>query len=124
MEQLKMKTYMAWINCFQRNLSPVDFLYKKGIKEVIVYGVTDLGEKFVTELLNKNYPIKAIVDGRIISGGYDYRGIPIISKSVLISAKYRDVCVIVTAMAFWNEIKVQLKEQEITNIMSLLELME
>lgn len=124
MNELKLGTCLAWIDCLQRHGSPIDTLIQREIKEVIVYGISDLGKRFINEAIYKGYPIKAITDIKILRGNYDYRDIPLIRKNDLTLDEYKDVCVVVTSMVFWYEIKAQLNGLGIENVVSLLDLME
>lgn len=124
MNELKLGTCLAWIDCLQCHKSPIDTLIQREIKEVIVYGIADLGKRFINEAICKGYPIKAITDVKVLRGNYDYRAIPLIRRDDLTLDEYKDVCVVVTSMTFWDEIKEQLEGLGIGNVVSLLELME
>ncbi len=115
---------MAWVKCLQKNKSPIDALCRRGIYEVIVYGILDLGETFVTEAINRGYKIKAITDAKVKVGNYTYRDIPVITREDLSLPEYNETYVVITAINSFDEIKAQLEENRITNIFSLYELME
>ncbi len=124
MNELKIATCLRWIDCLQNANSPIDALIKKGVDKVVVYGIADLGLRFVNEAVKKNYTIAAITDAKINLGDYSYRGIPVIRRNDLILPRYEDCEVVVTAMSFYEEIKKQLEEYHVKKIISLLELME
>jgi len=121
---LKIKTCLAWIDCLQQYKSPIDTLVQREIKEVIVYGTADLGKRFISEAIHKGYSIKAITDARVLKGNYDYRGIPLIKKDDLMLDEYKDICVVVTSMTFWDEVREELNHLGVRKVVSLLDLME
>lgn len=120
----KWETCLAWVRCLQRNKSPVDALYRRGINEVIVYGIVDLGETFVSEAINRGYSIKAITDAKVKKGNYTYREIPVITREMLSLPQYKETYVVITVINCFDEIKAYLEGNQITNIVSLYELME
>ena len=124
MEQPKVTTCLAWINCLQRNRSPVDTLNKRNIEEIIVYGVADLGELFINEAITKNFEIIGITDQKIKVGNYAYRGINVLPRNELGLPKYRDKCVVVTSMTSFEQIKQQLMKENVNNVISLWELLD
>lgn len=117
----KMDTAMAWIRCMQRDSSPIGNLRKSGIDEIIVYGITELGELLVREALLKQYKVLGITDRKIACGGYFFYDVPVISKDRL--DYYRDKCIVITSMMFWEEIERELRERGHQHIVTLRELM-
>jgi len=120
----KLETALAWISCLQQGKSPIDTLGQMGIEQVIVYGIADLGEKFVYEARRKGYKVLAIVDKRVEQGSYTFDGIPIITISDLQLESYRNEKIVITAMSFWEEIKKDLQSRGVRNILSIRELIE
>ena len=120
---LKFYTACLWIASMQNNISPIDNLRKKEIDSVIVYGITELGELFVKEAINKQFNIKAIADKSVNNGNYTYNNIPVISINELLSSQYRHEYIVITAMSFEMEIREELNAIGIKNIISLLDLL-
>lgn len=124
MRLTKWATCLAWVKCLQKNKSPIDELRRKGIDEVIVYGIVDLSETFVEEAISRGYSIKAITDAKVKAGNYLYRDIPVISRETLCLPEYRESYVVITVINRFDEIRTQLASNHITNILSLYDLME
>lgn len=117
----KMDTAMAWIRCLQREGSPIDSLRKLGVDEIITYGITELGELLVSEALLKKYKVLGITDRKIVCGGYFFHDVPVISRNRLDC--YKDKCIVITSMMFWEEIERELRERGHQHIVTLRELM-
>lgn len=117
----KMDTAMAWIRCMQRGSSPIDSLLKLGIDEIVVYGITELGELLVSEALLKKYKVLGITDRKVACGGYFFHDVPVINRDRL--DNYKDKCVVITSMMFWGEIEKELRERGHQRIVTLRELM-
>jgi hypothetical protein len=117
----KMDTAMAWIRCMQRGSSPIDSLLKSGIYEIVVYGITELGELLVSEALLKKYKVLGITDRKVACGGYFFHNVPVISRDRL--DNYKDKYIVITSMMFWEEIEKELRERGYQHIATLRELM-
>lgn len=117
----KLEAALAWIRCMQRGRSPIDRLREKEIEQIIVYGITELGELLVEEAYQKKYKVAAITDRAVREGGYEYQGIPVIRRKDI--EKYRDEVIVVTSMAFWEEIKDELYLEGCRRVISLRELL-
>lgn len=118
---LKLDTALAWIRCAQKGKSPIDRLREKQIKQIVVYGITELGELLIEEAYEKQYKILAITDQAVREGGYEYRGIPIIRRQDV--GKYSGEVFVVTSMTFWEEIKDELHAEGCRRVMALRELL-
>lgn len=117
----KLMTSILWIKCLLRGKSPFERLRKEGIDEIIIYGITELGEMLVQESLNEGYKVIGITDQKAVKGQYDFQNIPVLTINEL--CNYKEKCIVVTAVMFWDEIKVQLNEGGYTNVIPLWELM-
>lgn len=118
---LKLMTSIAWIRCLIAGRSPFELLRQKGINEIIVYGATELGELLVREALKEGYKVSGITDKRVVKGQYCFEGVPILTVDELSCRK--ETYVVVTAVAFWEEIKTELGERGIHKIIALWDLM-
>lgn len=116
----KMDTAMAWIRCMQRGGSPIDNLRKSGMDEIIVYGITELGELLVNEALLKEYKVLGITDRKVACAGYSFHDVPVISRDQLDC--HKDKCIVITSMMFWEEIEKELRERGHQHIVTLREL--
>ncbi len=117
----KMDTALAWIQCMHRGGSPIDTLRKSDIDEIIVYGITELGELLVNEALLKKYKVIGITDRKVIYGEYFFHDIPVINRDQL--DFYKDKYIVITSMMFWEEIERELRERGHQHILTLMELM-
>lgn len=117
----KLETALAWIRCVQKGKSPIDRLREKDIEQVIVYGITELGEFLVREACIKQFKVLAITDRAIQEGGYEYHGIPVLKRKDI--AKYKDEAIIVTSMTFWEEIRDELQTEGCKYVIALRELL-
>lgn len=117
----KLETALAWIRCMQKEKSPIDNLREKGIEQIVVYGITELGELLIEEAHAKQYKILAVTDRAVREGEYEYRGIPIIKRKDI--EKYRDEVIVVTSMSFWEEIRDELQAEGCKHVIALRELM-
>lgn len=117
----KLETALAWIGCMQKGKSPIDRLREEGIKQIFVYGITELGKFLIKEAQLKNYKILAITDRAVREGGYEYQAIPIIRRKDI--GLYRDEVIVVTSMTFWEEIRDELQAEGCRHIISLRELL-
>lgn len=117
----KLETAIAWIKCMQKGQSPIDKLCQNKIEEIIVYGVTELGVLLVEEARIKDYRIIGITDRKITTGDYFYQKIPMLSREQL--GAYKEKCIVITSMAFWYDIRVELEEEGYKNVIALRELL-
>ncbi len=117
----KMMTAFAWIRCLLNGSSPLKQLRTKGINEIIVYGIAELGNLLIYEALKERYKIIGVTDKKIIVGQYDFEGIPILSRQDLCA--YKDKCIVVTAVGFWREIYRELEHIGCSNVIALWELL-
>ncbi len=117
----KMMTAFAWIRCLLNGNSPLKQLRTKGIDEIIVYGIAELGNLLVYEALKEEYKIIGVTDKKIIAGQYDFESIPILSRQELCA--YKDKCIVVTAVGFWKEIYRELDQIGCSNVIALWELL-
>lgn len=117
----KLMTSILWIKCLLQGKSPFERLRKEGIDEIIIYGITELGEMLVQESLSEGYKVTGITDRRIAKGKYVFENIPILTTDEL--QKYKEVPIVVTAVMFWDEIKRELNEKGHDKVIALWELM-
>ena len=117
----KMDTAVAWIRCLQHRCSPIIKLRQMGIDEIIIYGITELGELLVDEAVLRGYKVFGIMDRRVGCGGYSFRGIPVISRMEL--NHHIDKYIVVSSVTFWEEIEKELRKQGCQHIISLRELL-
>lgn len=117
----KLGTAIAWIRCLQQGKSPINRLREMGIDEIIIYGITELGGLLVNEAVLKGYKVLGITDRKVGCGGYFFQDIPVINRKEL--DDYRDRYIVVTSMAFWEEIVIELGKQGYQHIVALRELM-
>lgn len=117
----KMMTSILWIKCLLKGGSPLQRLRDAGVDEVIIYGITELGELLVQEALNEDYKIMGITDKKVVKGQYEFRDVPIITVDEM--SNYKEKHIVVTAVMYWDEIKRELNEQGYNNVIVLWELM-
>lgn len=117
----KLMTSILWIKCLLRGKSPFERLREKGIDEIIIYGITELGEMLVQESLNEGYRVVGITDRKVVKGQYDFENIPVLTMDEL--RNYREKHIVVTAVMFWDEIKRELNAQGYDKVIALWELM-
>ena len=124
MEQAKLATCLAWINCLQKGKSPIDALEKNKMDNLIIYGVADLGEALVNEVIRKGHKIAGVTDRIVKNGNYEYHGIPVLAREKLSEDPYCNYCIVVTSMTSYQEIKKQLLQEGVKNVVSLLEILK
>lgn len=117
----KLMTSILWIKCLLQGKSPFERLRQAGIDEIIVYGITELGEMLIQESLNEGYKVVGITDRKVVEGQYSFQNIPIFAMDEL--SNYKEKCIVVTAVMFWEEIKKELNGKGYTNVIPLWELM-
>lgn len=117
----KLKTALAWIRCMQKGRSPIDRLREKKIEQIIVYGITELGEFLIEEARIKKYKVLAITDRAVRGGGYEYQGIAMLKREDI--GEYKDEVIVVTSMTFWEEIRDGLYAEGCKRVISLRELL-
>lgn len=118
---LKLETALAWIRCAQKGNSPIDRLREKRIDQIIIYGITELGELLIEEAFEKQFRILAITDRAVKEGGYEYQGIPVIRRRD--AGKYSGEVIVVTSMTFWEEIRDELHAEGCRRVIALRELL-
>lgn len=117
----KLMTSVLWIKCLLQGKSPFERLRENGIEEVILYGITELGELLLQEAINEGYKVAGIADKKVIKGRYQFQDIPILTLEEL--NNYKEKTIVVTAVMFWDEIKRELNKQGHENVIALWELM-
>lgn len=121
LNNMKLYTAIKWIDCLQQGKTVFDKLREKEIEEIIVYGIAELGDLLVKEAINNNYKIIAITDRRIEIGGYNYVDIPAVNVDELY--KWKDKCIVVTAVTFYEEIEKDLLNRGYEKIVPLWDLL-
>ena len=112
-----------WIRLQNKKISILQSLKNKGISKIIIYGASEFALRLLEQCENENVvEVIGIADKNITSKGEYYKDIPLLSVDDLIESDMRNVCVVITAMGYYNEISNELKEKGITNITSLREM--
>lgn len=122
-QEHKFQTASMWIRQKIKKKTMKELLEERKIKKIAIYGITDLGYLLVKECLFENVPVECVLDKRIENGQYDFQNIPMKS---LIDAKKdldEDTFIIVTAIAFYDEIEQQLMSEGFRKIISFREIL-
>lgn len=114
-----------WLRLQNKNISVLQSLTNKGISKIIIYGASEFALRLIEQCEKESEPteIIAISDKRIASRGEYYKDIPLISIDDIKSIDMEDVCVVITAMGFYEEIADEFRDREITSFISLRELL-
>lgn len=113
-----------WLHLQNKNISILQSLRNKGISKIIIYGASEFALRLIEQCEKKSEPTEviAISDKKITSKGTCYKDIPLISIDDIARMDINGVCVVITAMGFYEEIASELRNKEITNFTSLKEL--
>lgn len=113
-----------WLYLQNRSISFLENLKKSGFDKIIIYGASEFALRLIEQCENENniVSIIGIVDKSISSKGMCYKSIPLLSFSDILELDMKNVKIIITAMGFYEEIKINLEEKEIFNFISLKEL--
>lgn len=113
-----------WIRLLNKKISVLQSLNEMGITQIIMYGASEFALRLLEQCENEDSMIKVIgiADKRIHSKGEYYNGIPLLSIDDIMDLNMDDVCVVITAMGFCEEITEELKGRGIKKIVSLKEM--
>ncbi|RRK34649.1 hypothetical protein EBB54_27405 [Schaedlerella arabinosiphila] len=106
-----------WLKAKQRDRSVEEYLLKAGYKEIAVYGVSYVGQRFCDELQgSRSIKIRYCIDqkGSGSYKGYDIR--PLTGKNEDVDA------VIVTPIFYFEEIKSQIEKVVTAEVISIEEI--
>lgn len=110
-----------WLRLQNKNISILQNLKVKGIEGIVLYGASEFAVRLLEQCEKENMPVKivAIADKKISSMGTYYKDIPLISINDIAGMNRDTICVVVTAMGFYDEIADELQNKGITNVKSL-----
>lgn len=113
-----------WLRLQNKNISIVNRLRDKGITQIILYGASEFALRMIEQCENENNMVQiiGITDKRISSKGEYYKDIPLLPVDDVIAQNRDDVCIVITAMGFCQEIIKELQGKG--KIISLKELIE
>lgn len=113
-----------WIRLLNKKVSILKSLRDNGITEIILYGVSEFALRLMEQCENENHIVKiiGISDKRISSKGGYYKDIPFLSLNDVKEYKKDNVCIVITAMGFYEEIRREFQEKGIKNYVSLKDL--
>lgn len=123
--ETKYQIVLKWLQLQQQGYSIFTYLKEEGIHSIVIYGVTELSMTLFNENRNgKNHNIiKAISDKKIKEGdSYRFDDIPCVSPIAIREIVTDDDIVLVTAMGWYDEIKIELKRLGIKRIASIQEI--
>jgi len=102
-----------WLEKREEGNTIPDFLIKKGIDRVGIYGLSTFAERLIAEIAANNIQIRYIIDKRFDLQGGKYDNIPVISSDL--AWKFPDVhIIIVTTIHQLEEVRQNLEAKEIT----------
>jgi hypothetical protein len=113
-----------WILVLNHDKSLTENLLKKGINQIVIYGASELAVRLIEQCKRESYEIMAITDKKIKHSGGFYMEIPLITMGELERTDLSHTYTVITAMGFYNEIKDELEQRNIKNVISLRELIE
>lgn len=115
----KYNTTLAWLRNVNKGNTFCSMLERYGFKDVIIYGIDDLGMRLIESCIHESVKIAAISDRRIESGGYEFDGIPMIPIRDICEYQSEETGIIVAAVGYFEEIEKDLKAMGLYNIISL-----
>jgi hypothetical protein len=115
---------IKWIYLLNNEISLTEKLSNKGINKIIIYGATEFAVRLVETCKNENFEVNAITDKRILHNGGSYMGIPLITIEELQKTDSANTYLVVTATRYYDEIKSELENINIKNVISLRDLLE
>jgi hypothetical protein len=111
-----------WIFLLHHDKPLTENLLKKNVNQIIIYGASEFAVHLIEQCKREKFEIKAISDKRIKHSGGLYMQIQLITIDELEKMDLLYTCVIITAMGFCEEIKNELAQRHIENVISLREL--
>lgn len=106
--------FKAWTDIYLNGHHIGDWLKKKNMKKISIYGAGDSGKKLVKDLNDCGIKIDLIIDKS--SKANDYKGIKIMSPDEM---SIESDCVIITPIMDYNRIRDDIEEKYKGNIFSL-----
>jgi pyruvate kinase len=113
-----------WIYLLNNDKPLTENLKNNNINQIIIYGASELAVRLIEQCKRENFVIMAITDKKIKHSGGFYMEIPLITIEELERTDLSHTYVVITAMGFYNEIKDELVQRNIKNVISLRELIE
>jgi FlaA1/EpsC-like NDP-sugar epimerase len=113
-----------WIYLLSNDKPLTENLNRNNINQIIIYGASEFAVRLIEQCKRENFAIMAITDKKIKHRGGFYREIPLITADELEKIDLLHTYVVITAMGFYNEIKDELAQRNIKNVISLCELIE
>lgn len=110
--------YNQWLGLHQAGKHISDYLKKKDIRQVAIYGYAELGTHLVNELKNTEINITCLIDQKEL---FPYSGIRTIQPE---SFKGDADLVIVTSLVHFNEIREYYRSKNINQLVSLETILE
>ena len=113
-----------WLRLQNRNISILQGLRNKGITKIIIYGASEFALRLIEQCENENNVVKiiGIGDKEISSKSGDYKNLPYLTIDDIALLKMENMCVVITAMGFCEEIRSELRKRGISKIISLKEM--
>lgn len=110
---------IRWLSAKQEGYKIASYLENRGIKNVAIYGYSDIGKLLYKELLKSSISITSVLDKRDISCSNINLQIQLPSK-----ADTKVDAVLVTAVYYYDEIELELMRYGFKNILSLQKIIE
>lgn len=110
---------IRWLSAKQEGHEIASYLKSRGIKKVAIYGYSDMGKLLYKELLQSSIAVTSILDKRDIQCSSSNLQIQLPSKG-----DTKVDAVLVTAVYYYDEIKLELMRLGYQNILSLQEIVE
>lgn len=120
---LKYELANKWLHLLNRKISILENLKKSGIDKIIIYGASDFALRLIEQCENEQIiEVLAISDKLIINEGGQYKNIPLITMNEVQNLITDNVCVVITAMGFCEEIVGDLRKRGIEKYILLRDL--
>lgn len=113
------RVMLRWLSAMQEGADIEGYLKALGIKTVAIYGYADIGKLLCNELLQSDIKVSAILDKRDVQSLIP--GLQIQKPS---EGDRTVDAVLVTAVYYYDEISIELKEMGYKNVMSLQKIVE
>lgn len=120
----KYYTAIAWIREVNKGNSFRSMIEKKGLRDVIIYGLDAFGMRAIEACIQDDIKVVAVSDIKVKTGGYEFGEIPMVSIKNLANYQHEGTGIIVAAVGHFEEIKKDLGNMGLYNILSLRELIE
>ena len=113
-----------WIRLQNKGISIPQHLRTRGIQKIVLYGASEFALRLLEQCENEAgiIEIVGISDKKISSKGDFYCGIPLVSIRDIKKIVSEDMCVVITAMGYYEEILGELHKEGILRTISLQEL--